>query len=74
MLFPTGPDNGIGAHRIGCGREANRAKDEGDGEVSEKPLKTTNFPVLTYSREPELVPLWAAGVARDKRNGKNSSN
>jgi hypothetical protein len=41
--------------------------------VSEKPLEIRHFQVFTYLEEPELVPSWAAGVARDgKKKSKRS--
>ena len=32
-----------------------------------------HFQVFAYPEEPELAPSWAAGVARDGKNEKNSS-
>jgi hypothetical protein len=54
--------------------EPNRAKEGGDGEVSEKSFEMRHFQVFAYPEEPELALSWAAGVARDVNNERNGCN
>lgn len=52
----------------------NRAKEEGDEEVSERSVEMTRFQIFAFRDEPELALSWAGGVARDGRNEKNGSD